>query len=163
SVVTAMSRNGVDFAIRVSGLGERWFTAPVEQPLGLYFSGYSPADGNPDIGDSSITETIGVGGMAMAAAPAVVAYLGAGSFADPDDGLPRSADRHRRPRRGGNRHHANHQHRHRPPRGRPRPDRRRHRPRPARLLRSRTARARRTHVILNAVKDHTGGGADPVW
>ena len=80
TVVTAMCRNGVEFAIRVSGLGERWFTAPVNQPVGLYFSGYGPEDGNPDIGDSAITETIGVGGMAMAAAPAVVAYVGAGSF-----------------------------------------------------------------------------------
>jgi hypothetical protein len=82
TVVTAMCRNGVEFGIRVSGLGERWFTAPVNRPDGLYFSGYGWNDGNPDIGDSSITETIGVGGMAMAAAPAVVAYVGAGSFAD---------------------------------------------------------------------------------
>jgi hypothetical protein len=77
-----MCRNGVDFAIRVSGLGERWFTAPVNQPAGLYFSGFSAGDANPDIGDSAITETVGVGGMAMAAAPAVVAYVGAGTFAD---------------------------------------------------------------------------------
>jgi hypothetical protein len=81
TVVTAMCRNGIDFAIRVSGLGDRWFSAPVNQPVGLYFSGFGPADGSPDIGDSAITETIGVGGMAMAAAPAVVAYVGAGTFA----------------------------------------------------------------------------------
>jgi hypothetical protein len=80
TVVTAMCRNGVEFAIRVSGLGDRWFSAPVNQPLGLYFSGFGPDDGNPDIGDSAITETIGLGGMAMAAAPAVVSYVGAGSF-----------------------------------------------------------------------------------
>jgi hypothetical protein len=82
SVVTALCRNGVVFGLRVSGLGERWFTAPVNQPDGLYFSGYGPADGSPDLGDSAITETIGLGGMAMAAAPAVVAYLGAGRFAE---------------------------------------------------------------------------------
>jgi hypothetical protein len=81
SVVTALCRNGVEFGLRVSGLGERWLTAPVNQPDGLYFSGYGPADASPDLGDSAITETIGVGGMATAAAPAVVAYLGAGSFA----------------------------------------------------------------------------------
>jgi hypothetical protein len=82
SVVTGLCRNGVEFGLRVSGLGERWFRAPVNQPDGLYFSGYGPADGSPDIGDSAITETIGLGGMAMAAAPAVVGYVGAGSFAD---------------------------------------------------------------------------------
>jgi hypothetical protein len=78
SVVTAMSRNGTDFGIRVSGTGERWFTAPVEMPTGIYFPGYSEADANPDMGDSAIVETIGLGAFAMAAAPAVVGYIGAG-------------------------------------------------------------------------------------
>jgi hypothetical protein len=78
SVVTAMSRNGTDFGIRVSGTGDRWFTAPVEMPVGLYFPGFSERDANPDIGDSAIVETIGLGGFAMAAAPAVVGYVGAG-------------------------------------------------------------------------------------
>ncbi len=78
SVVTAMSRNGTDFGIRVSGTGDRWFTAPVEMPVGLYFPGFSERDANPDMGDSSIVETIGLGGFAMAAAPAVVGYVGAG-------------------------------------------------------------------------------------
>jgi Protein of unknown function (DUF1116) len=78
SLVTAMSRNGTDFGIRVSGTGDRWFTAPVEMPVGLYFPGFSERDANPDMGDSAIVETIGLGGFAMAAAPAVVGYVGAG-------------------------------------------------------------------------------------
>jgi hypothetical protein len=82
SLVTAMCRNGVDFGVRLGGAGDRWFTAPVNTPQGLYFGGYSAADGNPDIGDSAITETVGVGAFCMAAAPAVVPYVGAGGFAD---------------------------------------------------------------------------------
>jgi hypothetical protein len=78
SVVTAMSRNGTDFGIRVSGTGDRWFTAPVEMPEGIYFPGFNERDANPDMGDSAIVETVGLGGFAMAAAPAVVAYVGAG-------------------------------------------------------------------------------------
>jgi hypothetical protein len=78
TVVTAMSRNGTDFGIRVAGCGERWFTAPVEMPVGLYFPGFGEKDANPDMGDSAIVETIGLGGFAMAAAPAVVGYVGAG-------------------------------------------------------------------------------------
>src|SRR5688572_24892883 len=82
SVVTAMTRNGVSFGVRLGGAGDRWFTAPVNTPRGLYFGGYSAADGNPDIGDSAITETVGVGAFCMAAAPAVVPYVGAGGFED---------------------------------------------------------------------------------
>jgi Protein of unknown function (DUF1116) len=82
SLVTAMSRNGVSFGVRLGGTGDRWFTAPVNTPEGLYFGGYSAADGNPDIGDSAITETVGVGAFCMAAAPAVVPYVGAGGFGD---------------------------------------------------------------------------------
>ena len=78
TVVTAMSRNGTDFGIRVSGTGDTWFTAPVEMPEGLYFPGYGPEDANPDMGDSTIVETIGLGGFAMAAAPAVAGFVGAG-------------------------------------------------------------------------------------
>jgi len=78
SVVTAMSRNGTDFGIRVSGTGDRWFTAPVEMPAGIYFPGFSEKDANPDMGDSAIVETVGLGAFAMAAAPAVVGYIGAG-------------------------------------------------------------------------------------
>jgi hypothetical protein len=76
SLVTAMSRNGVEFGIRVSGLGERWFTAPAPVPEGLYFPGFSADDANPDLGDSAITETAGLGGFAMAAAPAMVQFVG---------------------------------------------------------------------------------------
>jgi Protein of unknown function (DUF1116) len=76
SVVVTMARNGVDFGIRVSGLGERWFTGPAQYIQGLYFAGYSPEDANPDIGDSAITETSGVGAFAMAGAPAIVQFIG---------------------------------------------------------------------------------------
>jgi len=82
TLVTAMARNGTDFGIRVSALGERWFSAPVEMPQGLYFPGYSAADANPDLGDSAILETAGLGAFAMAAAPAVAGFVGAGGFAD---------------------------------------------------------------------------------
>ena len=82
SVVTAMCRNGTDFGVRISGTGDQWFTAPVEMPQGLYFPGYSEKDANPDMGDSAIMETIGVGAFAMAAAPSVVGFVGAGSVKD---------------------------------------------------------------------------------
>lgn len=82
SLVTAMSRNGTDFGIRVSGTGDRWFTAPVEMPEGLYFPGFTEADANPDMGDSTIVETIGLGGFAMGAAPAVAGFVGAGAASD---------------------------------------------------------------------------------
>lgn len=75
TIVTAMARNGTDFGIRVSGLGEAWFTAPAEIPQGLYFPGFKSEDANADIGDSTITETVGIGGFAMAAAPAIVAFV----------------------------------------------------------------------------------------
>ncbi|SJZ52106.1 Protein of unknown function [Pilibacter termitis] len=80
TVVTAMCRNGKDFGIRISGMGDTWFTAPANTPEGLYFSGYSAEDANTDIGDSAITETFGVGGMAMIAAPAVTRFVGTGGF-----------------------------------------------------------------------------------
>ncbi len=76
TLVTVMTRNGTDFGIRVSGLGDKWFTAPAPVPKGLFFPGYSQKDANPDIGDSSITETAGLGGFAMAAAPAIVQFVG---------------------------------------------------------------------------------------
>ncbi len=78
TLVVAMARNGTDFGIRVAGLGERWFTAPVEMPKGLYFPGFGPSDANPDMGDSAIVETIGLGAFAMAASPSVVRFVGAG-------------------------------------------------------------------------------------
>ena len=82
SIVTAMTRNGKDFGIRVSGLGDQWFTAPVNTPQGLYFTGYSQEQACPDMGDSAITETFGLGGMSMIAAPGVTRFVGAGGFAD---------------------------------------------------------------------------------
>ncbi|MGH7392809.1 MAG: DUF1116 domain-containing protein [Candidatus Rokuibacteriota bacterium] len=82
TLVTAMARNGTDFGIRVAALGERWFTAPVEMPAGLYFPGFSAEDANPDMGDSAIVETVGLGGGAMAASPAVARFVGAGGMAE---------------------------------------------------------------------------------
>jgi hypothetical protein len=81
SVVVTMSRNGTDFGVRISGTGDTWFTAPVEMPKGLYFPGFAAADANPDMGDSAIVEVIGLGGFAMAASPAVAAFVGAGAAA----------------------------------------------------------------------------------
>jgi hypothetical protein len=82
TMVATMARNGTDFGIRVAGLGDRWFTAPVETPVGLYFPGFGPDDANPDMGDSAIVETIGLGGFAMAASPAVAGFVGAGGLAE---------------------------------------------------------------------------------
>jgi hypothetical protein len=76
TIVTVMARNGTDFGIRLAGLPERWFTAPAGKVQGLYFPQYSEDDANPDIGDSTITETAGYGGMAMAAAPAITQFIG---------------------------------------------------------------------------------------
>jgi len=76
SVVVAMARNGTEFGIRLAGTGDEWFTGPAGEVEGLYLPGFGPDDANPDIGDSTITETIGVGGMAMAAAPAIVRFVG---------------------------------------------------------------------------------------
>jgi len=75
TLVSTMARNGTDFGIRVSGMGDRWFTAPAQVPDGLYFPGFTNADANPDIGDSTITETAGIGAFAMAAAPAIVTFI----------------------------------------------------------------------------------------
>ncbi|MCQ4207442.1 YlbE family protein [Streptomyces longispororuber] len=76
TLVTAFARNGVDVGIRVSGLGDAWFRAPAAAVDGLYFAGFGPDDANPDIGDSAITETHGLGGFAIAAAPAIVGFVG---------------------------------------------------------------------------------------
>jgi hypothetical protein len=76
TMVTVMARNGTEFGIRVSGTGDRWFSAPALVADGLFFPGYSRADAGPDIGDSAITETAGIGGFAMAAAPAIVQFVG---------------------------------------------------------------------------------------
>jgi hypothetical protein len=76
SLVTVMSRNGVEFGIRVAGTGDRWYTAPVGPAVGLFFPGYGPDDANPDMGDSAITETLGIGGFAMAASPSITTFVG---------------------------------------------------------------------------------------
>ncbi|HEY7357792.1 MAG TPA: DUF1116 domain-containing protein [Ktedonobacterales bacterium] len=76
SLVTTMARNGTDFGIRVSGLGQHWYTGPAQHVRGLYFTGFSEADANPDIGDSTISETVGIGAFAMAAAPAIAQFVG---------------------------------------------------------------------------------------
>ncbi len=82
TLVVAMARNGTEFGIRVSATGDRWFTAPAPVPRGLLFPGFTEAVCNPDLGDSAITETIGLGGCAMAASPAVVQFLGGASVHD---------------------------------------------------------------------------------
>lgn len=82
TIVTTMTRNGKDFGIRIAETEDQWFTAPVNTPKGLYFTGFSEEDGNKDIGDSAITETVGVGGMSMIAAPGVTRFVGAGGFED---------------------------------------------------------------------------------
>ena len=143
SLVTVMARNGTEFGIRVSGLGDRWFTGPSGTPVGLYFAGFSGEDANPDMGDSAITETAGLGAFAMAGAPAIVQFVG-GTPADalrhtlrmyeitlgeseayrlPALGLPGDADRDRHPARAPDGDPAPDQHRHRPPLAGDRPDR----------------------------------------
>ena len=89
TIVTVMTRNGKNFGIKISGMGDRWFTAPVNTPEGLFFSGFSQADANPDIGDSAITETFGIGGAAMVAAPGVTRFVGASGGMAPPPTSPR--------------------------------------------------------------------------
>ena len=83
SIVVAMARNGTEFGVRLSGTGDRWFTGPAGMIDGLYLPGFGAEDANPDIGDSTITETVGLGGFAMAASPAIVRVVGGG----PEDAL----------------------------------------------------------------------------
>ena len=85
-----MARNGTDFGIRVSGTGDAWFTGPANTPEGLFLGSYGPDDANPDIGDSAITETAGLGGFAMAAAPAIVKFVGG----TPGDAVANTAAMH---------------------------------------------------------------------
>jgi hypothetical protein len=79
SIVTAMSRNGAEFGIRVSGLGNQWFTGPAQMVQGLYFPGFSASDAAPDLGDSAITETGGLGAFALAGSPAILRLIGHGA------------------------------------------------------------------------------------
>ncbi|MBA3524308.1 MAG: DUF1116 domain-containing protein [Geodermatophilaceae bacterium] len=76
TMVVAMARNGTDFGIQVAGTGDDWFTGPAQVPEGLFLGAFGPADANPDIGDSAITETFGLGAFSMAAAPAIVRFVG---------------------------------------------------------------------------------------
>jgi len=76
TMIVAMARNGTEFGVQTAGTGDRWFTAAAEVPDGLFLGGYTVDDANPDIGDSTITETVGIGGFAMAAAPAIVRFVG---------------------------------------------------------------------------------------
>ena len=76
TVVTTMARNGYEFGLRISGLPGHWFIGPSQQVIGPMFAGYKPEDSGLDIGDSAITETYGIGGFAMATAPAIVALVG---------------------------------------------------------------------------------------
>ena len=81
TMVVAMARNGTDFGIQTAGTGDEWFTGPAQLADGLFLGDYGPDDANPDIGDSAITETAGIGGFAMATAPAIVRFVG-GSVPD---------------------------------------------------------------------------------
>jgi hypothetical protein len=76
SLVVAMARNGTEFGLQLAGTGDEWFTAPAPMVEGLFLPGFGPEDANPDLGDSTITETTGIGGFAMAAAPAIVRFVG---------------------------------------------------------------------------------------
>ncbi len=76
SMLTVMARNGTDFGIQLSGMDQEWFVGPADVPDALFFPGFSKADANPDIGDSAITETAGLGGFAIAASPAIVQFVG---------------------------------------------------------------------------------------
>jgi hypothetical protein len=76
TMVTVMARNGTDFGIQLASMPGRWFTGPCQAVEGLYFPGFTAKDANPDIGDSAIMETCGIGGFAMAAAPAIVQFVG---------------------------------------------------------------------------------------
>ncbi len=91
TVVTALARNGVEVGVRVSGLGPAWFTAPATVPDGLYFPGFSRDDANPDLGDSAISETAGIGAFVMGGAPAIVQFVGG----TPADALRYTEDMYR--------------------------------------------------------------------
>jgi hypothetical protein len=83
TIVTTMARNGTEFGLRMSGTGDRWFTAPSGKIRSLFRPGYRHEDASRDVGDSTITETIGLGGFAMAAAPAIGHFAGI----SPEDAL----------------------------------------------------------------------------
>ncbi|MBM3404944.1 MAG: DUF1116 domain-containing protein [Bacteroidetes bacterium] len=76
SIAVVMARNGTDFGVQLAGTGDQWFTGKSPVPDALFFPGYTKEDANPDIGDSAITETLGLGGFAIAAAPAIAQFVG---------------------------------------------------------------------------------------
>jgi hypothetical protein len=76
TLVTVMARNGVEFGIKVSGIGNKWFIGPAGIIRGMYFPGFASGDANPDMGDSAITETAGIGGFALANSPAILSLVG---------------------------------------------------------------------------------------
>ncbi len=88
TVVTAMARNGTEFGIRVSGLGDEWFTAPSPRIEGLYLPGYREEDAGLDMGDSAITETVGWGGFVLGGAPGILSLVGG----TPEEALRYSRD-----------------------------------------------------------------------
>lgn len=88
TVVTAMARNGVEFGIRVSGLGDEWFTAPAGKATGLLLEGFTDADAGRDMGDSTITETVGLGAFTLAGATAILGITGG----KPEDAMRYSRD-----------------------------------------------------------------------
>ncbi len=88
TMVTAMARNGTEFGVRVSGLDGEWFTAPAPAVDGLYFPEYDADDASRDLGDSTIAETAGLGGFAMAAAPAITDFVGG----SPQDAIDRTLE-----------------------------------------------------------------------
>ena len=170
SIVVAMARNGTEFGVRLSGTGDRWFTGPSGIDRRALPARLRPEDANPDIGDSTITETVGLGGFAMAAAPAIVRFVGGGAedalaatraMYDISWGESRSYQIPALGFRGTplgidcrdvvhTRHPAVRQHRHRPPRAGRRPDRRRPRRAADGGVRQGRTGARRT-VIAHAV------------
>ena len=145
TMVVAMARNGTDFGIQTAGTGDEWFTGPAQLADGLYLGDYGPDDANPDIGDSAITETAGIGGFAMATAPAIVRFVGGSvpdalattrrmheitprrepALVDPGAGVPGHRDRDRRHPRVPDRHPPADQHRDGRQAGGRRPGRRR--------------------------------------
>lgn len=75
-IVTVMAGNGVEVGIRVASLGKRWFTAPASVANVKFFDGHSEHEATPTMGDSYITESIGLGAFALAAAPAISSFIG---------------------------------------------------------------------------------------
>ena len=76
SVVTAMTISCRAFSIRVAGLGDTWFDGPLPAVDCKLFDGYTEDDIEWIGGESHITETVGLGGFAQAAAFGLQAYQG---------------------------------------------------------------------------------------